>query len=75
VTRVLAAYLVASGPAVKASVDPRTPGTEGLGPVRPAAILARSVTATRRERLGIEAVRNAGRKAWDIDKQQRGEGR
>lgn len=70
-TQFVAALLIAAGGTVRAQVDPCTPGAGDLGPVQPADLLASAVTRTRRERAageGVEAMRRAGRTAW----QQRG---
>lgn len=72
-TRFVATLLVATDGTVKASVDPRTPGAERLGQVRAAALLARAHRKGRERRRGTEAVRKAGREAWEIH-QQRGGG-
>jgi hypothetical protein len=71
VTRFVAALLIATGPVVVAAVDERTPGA-GLGSARSAALLARAHYRGRaqREAEGVEAVRRAGRQAWQVHQQQ-----
>ena len=58
-TRYVAATVVALGTDVFARLDPRT-GSED-----DAERLARTVWNARRDRAGIEAVKRAGREAWD----------
>lgn len=72
-TRFLAALLVATGPAVKAVVDPRVKDAGDLGPDRSSALLAQAVTGPRRERAGIEMVRRAGREGWEIHQRRKAE--
>lgn len=55
-TRFVAALLVARGPAVKASVDPRTRFAEALGPSRSAALLIRAHRKGRAQRAAGDAL-------------------
>lgn len=72
-TRFVSALLVARGPAVTATVDPRTPQAVELGPVRSAALLIRAHRDGRAQRkAGLEAIRRAAGRAWDVHQQQGG---
>lgn len=55
-TKFVAALLIARGPAVRASVDPRTRYAAALGQSRSAALLVRSVTRARRELTADEVL-------------------
>lgn len=68
--RFVAALLIDYEGTVRARVDPRTPGADGLGPVQAAALLARAHYRGRAQRegedelaaaLAAEPVVNAGR--------------
>ena len=72
-TRFVGALLVAKGPVTTAAVDPRVKDAGELGPVQAPALLARAVTGPRRERAGIEMVKRAGREAWRIHQERKGD--
>lgn len=72
-TRFVAALLIAAGGAVRAQVDPRTDGTEDLGPVRPSALLARAHRDGRAQReAGVRIIAAAGHRIRLQDHQQGG---
>jgi hypothetical protein len=71
-SRRVAAVLVSAGGVTRASVDPRTPVADELGPVQPSALLVQAVIRGRQEReAGIEALKRSGREAYRTRQRQR----